>query len=96
MFQAPRDGVYLITFSYQSMKYPGKGVTVYIYKNGGEMYETKHYTYYSTDGSGYVTSTGGLSMYVRLKVHDNLKLRPSLLRGADMDYIMFCVQFINN
>ena len=95
VFTVPRDGVYLITFSYQGENDPGEVTYVYIYKNGAQMVETRHNTYYSSGGSGKVWFTGGRTVYQRLEAGDTLTLQTGRVDG-DMWHIMFCVEFINN
>ena len=95
MFTAPRAGVYLITFSYRSSNDPGQGTTVYIYKNGHQMSETLHNTYFSIAGNGWVQSTGGRAVYQRLGAGDTLTLQTTTVTG-NMYNIIFCVEFINN
>ena len=94
VFTAPRAGVYLITFSYWSNIGPDEATRAYLYTNGQKLYETVHYTGYSSDGSGQVVSTGGRSVYQKLEAGDTITLQTEYV-GGGMDYIMFCVQFIN-
>ena len=95
MFTAPRAGVYLITFSYESDNDPGEQTLVYIYKNGAMVSETGHGTAYSPGGRGWVHSASGRAVYQRLGAGDTITLQTYSLTGY-MGVIMFCVQFINN
>ena len=95
MFTAPRAGVYLITFSYESYIDPGEYTNVYLYLNGVGLEETRHQTYYGSGGSGLVGSPGGRAVYQKVEAGDTLTLQTSGVTG-DMYPIMFCVQFINN
>ena len=83
------------TFSYVANTDAGEEAWVYIYKNGKEMAETVHFTHYSNQGYGWVGSTGGRAVYLRLGAGDTLTLQIGSKSGK-MYRIMFCVQFINN
>ena len=93
MFTAPRAGVYMITFSYQTSNVPPGGMTVvYLYKNGERLQATENF-------SGYYTSrlwfTGGRVVYQRLKAGNKLHLQTSTV-SVRMDYILLCVEFLHN
>ena len=92
MFTAPRAGVYLVTFSYESINDPGEETAVFLHLNGERLEETLHYTYYNSGGSGRVISTGGRAVYQRLGAGDTLTLQTGLGTGG-MGYIMFCIEF---
>ena len=91
MFTAPRAGVYLVTFSYESYNDPGEYTNVYLYLNGARLDETRHATYYS-GGTGKVWSTGGRAVYQRLGAGDTLTLQTTTVTGT-MYKIMFCIEF---
>ena len=95
MFTAPRAGVYMISFSYRAINDAGEQTEVYVYKNSGQMGETLHYTYYSSDGSGQVSSTGGRTLYQSLEAGDTITLQTDTVTG-DMWKIIFCLEFISN
>ena len=95
VFTAPRAGVYLVTFSYRGGIDPSEQTNVYLHHNGVRLDETLHNTYYGNGGSGYVRSTGGRAVYLRLEAGDTLTLQTGTVTG-NMYHIMFCVQFINN
>ena len=95
VFTAPRSGVYLITFSYWGGNYHGEATRVYLHHNEVRLREALHQTQYDSDGSGFVESTGGRAVYLRLKAGDTLTLQTDTVTGS-MYHIMFCVQFINN
>ena len=92
MFTAPRAGVYLVTFSFYSRNYSGDETRVYLHHNGARLEETLHYTWYSSAGSGFVRSTGGRAVYLRLEAGDTLTLQTYIVTGT-MYRIMFCVEF---
>ena len=96
VFTAPRAGVYLITFSYESDNDPDERTYAYLYTNGNRLDETYHVTFYSSGGSGYMESTSGRSVYQRLEAGDTLTLQTDETLTGDMGWIIFCVQFINN
>ena len=101
MFTTPRAGVYLITFSYLSWNEgygDGEGTDVSIYKNGVQISETRHNTFYSGKASGQVKSTGGRAVYQRLGAGDSLTLQCETVTGNlyYFNRIMFYIQFINN
>ena len=95
VFTAPRAGVYLVTFSYESINDPGEATYVNLHHNGARLGETQHNTAYYGGGSGRVQSTGGQAVYQRLGAGDTLTLQTGGVTG-DMRYIMFCIEFINN
>ena len=93
-FTAPRAGVYLITYSYRGSNDPGEGTYVYIYKDGVKLVETENSNYYSSGGSGWMTSTGGRAVYQRLEAGNTIHLGTSTVSGQ-MSRIILCVEFIN-
>ena len=96
-FTVPHDGVYMITFSYQSTNDPGEGTYVFLKKDGVKVQDNaaRHWTGYSSDGSGTVFSTGGRAIYQRLEAGNNIYLETTT--GTDtMYYITMCVQFLHD
>ena len=95
MFTAPRAGVYLVTFSFESRNDPDEETSVWMHLNGARLEETQYVTWYYTGGSGAVYSTGGRAVYLRLGAGDTLTLQTGRLDGNMWD-IMFCSEFTNN
>ena len=86
--------MYLISYSYRSYIDSGEDINIHFYKNGVRLPETYYNVYYN-GGSGKVVSTGGRSLYKRLKPGDTLHLGTDWLNGH-MFGIILCVEFINN
>ena len=94
VFTAPRAGVYLVTFSYESRNDHNQATSVYVHLNGERLQETHHSTDYSSGGRGQVRTTGGRAVYQRLGAGDTLTLQTGTVTGG-MYNIVFCVELNN-
>ena len=94
IFTAPLAGTWSISFSLFSDPEPGDYNWIYLYKNGQQIPETRHYNGHSEDGAGYMGFTGGRNVFLSLDAGDTVELRPEHL-GEITRRILICYEYVS-
>ena len=82
VFTAGFSGVWTISYTMTSFQYSGEYNVAWLYVNGEQIVESKHYTgYYGSEGR--VDSLGSRSLYMRLEAGDTISLRTGFLKGLN-------------
>ena len=104
-FTVPLNGVYMITFSYETNIEAGEEIGVYLNKDGLEIqyvwnktfdhksYGVRHYLKNRSNGLN-GGSIGGLATYQRLEAGNDITLMTEIVTGHMFDLTM-CVQFLH-
>ena len=93
IFTAPLAGTWSISFSLSSSPDPEDYNAIFLYKNGRQISETRHYTGNHV-GSGYVGFTGGRNVFLSLDAGDTVELRASS-HGEGTDRILICYEYVS-
>ena len=94
-FSAPLAGVYSISFSVQGYNDAGERNWVYVAKNGVNLEETEHETFYTGSGArnARVGFTSGRTIYQILEAGDKISLKTGTVDDG-LVRILFCVEFV--
>jgi len=89
VFTAPHGGSYTVYWDTSAVLHHGEYVRIYLQKNGENIKESRHYSYYGGP-SGVVRDQGGRTIIVYLGVGDTLQLYRYDGSG-EIFYTTFCV-----
>jgi len=90
IFTVPVSGAWRMSFSLQSHVYSGELNYCYLYINGDQLDETRHYTFSSSDQ---VDSTGGRDVTLEASAGDKIEIRADVM-GGDFYRIIFCAEYL--
>ena len=79
-----------MSFSLSSFVESGVSNIAYIFVNGEQVFESKHFTY---SESGWVSSTGGREVFLEANAGDSITLRTTGM-GGYFQYVMTCIDFV--
>ena len=84
------SGTWRVDFSLYTRPDPGKGISIFISKNGEEIPETWTESYHTDSGYGHEGKTGGRSVLLHLDLGDELQLATTWMEDPAFK-IIFCV-----
>ena len=88
-FVAGFSGTWRLDFSLYTLPDPGDDISLYLYRNGEQIPETRFRSTRSSKVSGYDVNTGGRSVLLRLDLGDELYIRTTVMEDS-VNNIIFC------